>query len=178
MQTRTSLIAIAVWATVSSACASPDRPWAAVGAFWAGMSKAEAKAAGAENCAYGKGAAESSDSIYCDIPAAKRSLKGLEVVQARMEFKPPAFERVHRIYVYVQGKQPDIVAAMGPLYGEVGVSGRSFVWLRDTGHVIVMSRRQLIGSATLVFGFDASLQARLRKAQEGDAAKARILNTF
>jgi hypothetical protein len=169
---------VIVSTATAAAAVSSQKPWASMGAFYAGMSKDEAKAAGYGACAHGTGSGESSDSVYCEIQPQMRKLGNLKIDYAKLEFKPPNLNRVHKIYIRVEAKQNDVLSTLKNEYGETMDGGRFYVWQRDTAHTIATSKRQLANTAWITFEFDPNLPAEIKKQQDAKKAKENTLKGF
>lgn len=142
------------------------QPWATYGGFYVGMTKSAAKAAGYGACAFGTDFVESKESVYCEIPPAKRTLTNLNVTYAKLRFKPPKLEEVNEIVVRVKAGYLDvnhaITAQYGPPLPDLGI------WNRDSPHTISVLRSRVGISSTITFGFDPSLSKRLKRYIENE----------
>lgn len=117
--------------------------------YYAGMSKTQAEQVGLENCRDASLPSEDKGAMYCDIPAANRTLGDLTPRRAALEFVGTQHEVLNQIRLEFVKPVEAVKAAMLTSYGTPRYDGQAYVWEREAqvASLVVLSR---LNAATCV----------------------------
>lgn len=172
-----SLIIIFAVTSIKSFAAEPYEQLDFNG-FTAGMNKEAAKKIGMIDCKYGDKKGEAADSIYCTIPEEKRQLGELTITSAKVEFKPPNIDVVHKIHLDAKNPQSKIIEVLSKEYGQILSRGSFYVWQNDLGQEISILKRQYSSSSSITYSFDRELREQIRKNKAEQTKKQKTLDNF
>ena len=160
--------------TIPSISTAADKPWASFGGFYAGMTKAEAKATGYGSCNTGEISGEVRANVYCDIPLSKRQLGDIHASYAKLEFKSNSLNRVSQIQMRAEGKPDEIIKAFSDRYPG-GQSSYESYRKSSNGHTLHVVASRKTKTAWVTFTFDPK---EVGSRKEAERKKAAILKSF
>lgn len=170
-------IAALIIASGITNAAAQQTHWSSFNGFFPGMSKASAKAAGYKACRHGK-ESERKDSVYCEIPAAKRTLGPLVATKANVEFLGHRLDSVGEIHLNFEAKVETVRAQLTAKYGKPIDTGTYYQWHRHGPETIELYQRQRSSTAYVTFRYDKSLGDARKKAQQSEAKQKAVLKSF
>ena len=136
--------------------AGKEGAWASFNGFYPGMSVAEAKSVGAQNCREIEPIAKD---VLCDIPADKLQLGPLAAKSGQLRFDAMHQHRLSQIWVSFRGPHFNVLCQeTAKAHGQPYQGASGYVWYRSrTPARIISSSAALSGDATrsvLEYRFD------------------------
>lgn len=146
--------------------------------YHAGMSRAQAEQAGMENCRDGSSPSEDKGAMYCDIPAARRTLGALTPRRATLEFTGPQREVVDQIRLEFVTPVEVVKTAMLAAYGTPRYDGQAYLWEQETQVVSLVIVSRLNAATCILFDHDLTPDKVRANALKLEALRKQVVKNY